>query len=74
MPKIATFKFDVGDEFKNAEQVVKGLLHFGLVEYQNKKKDPKKGGILLPDLPQIVVKRTFTIGWEEEDEDSKPNG
>lgn len=54
--RIATFEFKVGDEFKTADQVVDGLMHFGLIEHQD------KVGL------DLVVVHPFSIGWIEEED------
>jgi hypothetical protein len=65
--KIATFKFKAGDEFENAEQFLRGLLYFGLVKPIMKDKNPTEGGILMPQQPDYMIVKDFTIGWEDSD-------
>lgn len=67
LPKIVTFPFNKGDEIESAQQMIRGLLHFGLIEEQREKAEKAAGGILLPELPNYRVIVPFTIGWEEKD-------
>jgi hypothetical protein len=65
--KIVTYPFKLGDEIESAQQIIRGLLHFGLIEKQREKAEKKSGGILLPEMPNYRVIVPFTIGWEEKD-------
>jgi len=53
--KVTTFEFKKDEEFKTADQIIDGMMHFELVGYTNK-----------TDIGLVVLK-DFSIGWLEED-------
>ena len=52
--KIATFEFKEGETFKTADQIIDGMMHFGLIEYYDEH-----------NLDLVIIK-DFSIGWMEE--------
>jgi hypothetical protein len=57
--KIATFEFKKGDEFKTADQIIDGMMHFELIGYAN------------DTHLELEILKDFSIGWLEKEEDNE---